>query len=337
MSAAAALRATEPLPLPSGLSLSPRLKLLLTFFRADLTVRPLDEWQLKSALLAFLRDPPLSLPLLPDSDLSVRRLPDLQKRRREEPVASGILHVRDLSFLRPRKGDSEAEGMTVEQEDEKYFEWRSSLVEKLEGIELNLEGVKFRMAVEIPPSDDFRVMKKSWEDFYSSELLNSRNPVRKIAKRPDTIVVRGVPSRWFAEIRVSSKPSTLVTHTIFSALGKIRTLNIANDDDELEAKEDGSTKELISGLNCKVWVQFESYDDFHDAMKALCGRSLEKEGSWLKVDYDVTWDHEGFFRIAQYEPAHSRLGERDASASVHGRKKHYTSRIESDHRKRFRD
>jgi hypothetical protein len=61
-----------------------------------------------------------------------------------------------------------------------------------------------------------------------------------------------------------------------------------------------------------------------------------KEGSRLKVDYDVTWDHEGFFRIAQYEPAHSRLGERDASASVHGRKKHYTSRIESDHRKRFR-
>ena len=92
---------------------------------------------------------------------------------REEPVASGVLHVRDLSFLRPLKGDGEADGMTEEQEEEKYFEWRSSLVEKLEGIELNLEGVKFRMTVEIPPSDDFKVMKKSWEDFYSSELLNS--------------------------------------------------------------------------------------------------------------------------------------------------------------------
>ncbi|KAL6656868.1 hypothetical protein ACP70R_004648 [Stipagrostis hirtigluma subsp. patula] len=354
MPAAAALRPTEPLPLPSGLSLAPRLKLLLTFFRADLTVRPLDDWQLKSALLAFLRDPPLSLPLLPDSDLSVRRLPDLQKRRREEPVATGVLHVRDLSSLRPRKGDGEAEEMTWEQEEEKYFEWRRSLVEKLAGIELNLEGVKFRMSVEIPPSDDFRAMKKSWEDFYSSELLNSRNPVRKIAKRPDTIIVRGVPSRWFAETRVSSKPSTLVTHTIFSALGKIRNLNISNDD-ELGAKEDGTNKELISGLNCKIWVQFESYDDFHNAMKALCGRSLEKdwllalpvtahflghtapEGSRLKVDYEVTWDREGFFRNAQYEPVRSNLEERDASASVHGRKKHYTSRIDSEHRKRFRD
>jgi hypothetical protein len=54
-----------------------------------------------------------------------------------------------------------------------------------------------------------------------------------------------------------------------------RTLNISNDD-EFGASKDETNKGLISGLNCKVWVQFESYDDFHNAMKALCGRSLEK-------------------------------------------------------------
>ena len=35
-----------------------------------------------------------------------------------------------------------------------------------------------------------------------------------------------MPSRWFAEPRVSSKPSMLVTHTIFSTFGKIRYLPI---------------------------------------------------------------------------------------------------------------
>ncbi|KAI5012407.1 A-kinase anchor protein 17A isoform X1 [Hordeum vulgare subsp. vulgare] len=336
MSAATALRPSEPFPLPSGVSLARRLKLLLSFSRTGLSVSPVDEWQLKSALLAFLRKPPLSLSLLQDSDLSVSRLPDLQKRRRDDPVASGILYVRDLSFLRPsnRAGGDEAEKMTPEQEENKYSQWRSSLVQKLDGIDLNLKGVMYRMSVEIPASDDFTAMKKSWEEFYASELFSTRNPVRKIAKRPDTILVRGVPSRWFAETRISSKASTLVTHTIFSALGKIRTLNISNDD-ELEEKKDETNKGLISGLNCKVWVQFESYDDFHNAMKALCGRSLEKEGSRLKVNYDVTWDREGFFRNGQYELAHNKLEERDAP--VHGRKKHYTSRIESDHRKRFRD
>lgn len=62
-----------------------------------------------------------------------------------------------------------------------------------------------------------------------------------------------------------------------------RTLNISNDD-ELEEKTDETNKGLISGLNCKVWVQFESYDDFHNAMKALCGRSLEK----VKFAYPIT-------------------------------------------------
>lgn len=61
-----------------------------------------------------------------------------------------------------------------------------------------------------------------------------------------------------------------------------------------------------------------------------------KEGSRLKVDYEVTWDREGFFRNAQYEPAPSNLEQRDMPVSVHGRKKHYSSRMESDHRKRFR-
>uniref|UniRef100_M8B6R1 Uncharacterized protein n=1 Tax=Aegilops tauschii TaxID=37682 RepID=M8B6R1_AEGTA len=308
MSAATAtLRPTEPFPLPSGLSLARRLKLLLSFSRADLSVSPVDEWQLKSALLAFLRNPPLSLSLLQDSDLSVSRLPDLQKRRRDDPVASGILYVRDLSFLRPgnRTGDNEAEKMTPEQEEKKYSQWRSSLVEKLDGIDLNLKGVMYRMSVEIPASDDFTAMKKSWEDFYASELFSAS-------------------MGWESGEEDSKK----TRHNSCE-----RTLNISNDD-ELEEKKDETNKGLISGLNCKVWVQFESYDDFHNAMKALCGRSLEKEGSRLKVNYDVTWDREGFFRNAQCEPAYNKLEETDAP--VHGRKKHYTSRIESDHRKRFR-
>jgi uncharacterized protein YPO0396 len=50
----------------------------------------------------------------------------------------------------------------------------------------------------------------------------------------------------------------------------------------------------------------------------------------------VAWDREGFFRNAPCEAAPRNLVERVASVSVHGRKKHYSSRIESDHRKRFR-
>jgi hypothetical protein len=40
---------------------------------------------------------------------------------------------------------------------------------------------------------------------------------------PTTLTLKGVPSRWFAEPRVSSKASVLVTHTIFSKFGEIRS------------------------------------------------------------------------------------------------------------------
>lgn len=77
----------------------------------------------------------------------------------------------------------------------------------------------------------------------------------------------------------------LTPHTLFFGilLPIFRNLNISSDD-EWGAKQDGTNKEIISGLNCKVWVQFENYDDFNSAMQALCGRSLEK----VRFSYSVT-------------------------------------------------
>ncbi|KAG0485481.1 hypothetical protein HPP92_009560 [Vanilla planifolia] len=49
------LRPNEILEVGYGLSFKPRVKLLLTFFRSDPAVKPVDEWQLKLSLLDFLR------------------------------------------------------------------------------------------------------------------------------------------------------------------------------------------------------------------------------------------------------------------------------------------
>ncbi|XP_073104124.1 uncharacterized protein [Elaeis guineensis] len=300
---------TEILEIGSGLSLCPRLKLLLTFFRADPAVKPIDEWKLRLSLLDFLRSS-LSLSV-PDDDLLIRKRSDLHKRKRNEPVAFGTLYVRELGFL---KSKTTREEDRDEEDDEellqrKFLNWRSSVVERLAGIELNLEGVKFEMSVEIPSSDDFEKMEESWKKFYAG------NSASGVARRPDTIIVRGVPSRWFAEPRVSSKASMLVTHTIFSVFGKIRNLNVGGDDD-LGKKAEDADGEIVSGLNCKVWVQFEHYSDFYNAMKVLCGRSMQKEGSRLKVDYEVTWDRDGFFRSVLQKTAQSYGQERGASMQM---------------------
>lgn len=92
----------------------------------------------------------------------VRRHRDLKKRKREEPVAQGTLFIRDLGFLGGKKEEEEEEGL-----EKKFIEWRKVLVEKMNGIEVNLEGVKYNLSVVLPVSDDFERLKKDWEEFYA--------------------------------------------------------------------------------------------------------------------------------------------------------------------------
>ncbi|XP_030466611.1 uncharacterized protein LOC115685665 [Syzygium oleosum] len=292
----------DPIPIDASLTLVPRVRLTLTVHPASPSslAKPLDDWQLKKALLDFLKGS-LAAPLsVPDGDLEIRRVKDVRKRRRDDPVAHGSLVIRDLGFLRSSRGshaeDSGGEdGVRVL--EEKYADWKRYLVEKMNGMDLVLGGVKFMLGVEAPASDSFEGMRKEWEEFYA---FGNRGHSRGGRQEPDTVVLRGVPSRWFAEPRVSSKPSMLVTHTIFSTFGSIRNINVAEDVDFGRGRDE-DTDGLVSGLHCKIVVQFEKHRDFHSAMKALCGRSLEKQGSRLRADYEVSWDKDGFFRNSRSE------------------------------------
>ncbi|VVA90785.1 unnamed protein product [Arabis nemorensis] len=302
------LSPTETLDIENGLALVSRVKLCLTIHPLVPSVsKPIDEWQLKRSLIDFLKNSLFPSVTVAEEDILVRRHKDLKKRKREEPVAHGSLFIRDLGFLdgkkRKNKDDEERDVKGLEK---KFLDWRNVLVEKMNGIELNLEGVKYNLSVELPISDDFNRLKKDWEEFYAF------GHQREGRREADTIVLRGVPSRWFAEPRVSSKPSMLVTHTIFSSFGKIRNLNVAEDDD-LGKDADEDSGDLVSGLHCKIVVQFEKYNDFVNAVKAFCGRSMQKEGTRLKADYELTWDKVGFFRNSRRVLDHRDGGYRNES------------------------
>lgn len=73
-------------------------------------------------------------------------------------MAKGTLVIRELGFL------SKTLGFKDEELEKKFLEWRKDLVGKMDGMELNLEGSKFKMNVELPASDDFEAMRKDWEE-----------------------------------------------------------------------------------------------------------------------------------------------------------------------------
>lgn len=54
-------------------------------------------------------------------------------------------------------------------------------------------------------------------------------------------------------------------------------------DDDFGKDGNGDGEDIISGLHCKITVQFESHRDFYNALKVLSGRSLQKVGNCLSV------------------------------------------------------
>lgn len=163
------LSPTETLDIENGLSLVSRVKLCLTIHPLVPSVsKAIDEWQLKRSLIDFLKNSLFPSVTVAEEDILVRRHKDLKKRKRKEPVAHGSLFIRDLGFLDSKKRKNKDDGeRDVKGLEKKFLDWRSVLVEKMNGIELNLEGVKYNLTVELPISDDFNRLKKDWEEFYA--------------------------------------------------------------------------------------------------------------------------------------------------------------------------
>ncbi|KAK8646687.1 hypothetical protein V6N13_120467 [Hibiscus sabdariffa] len=265
---------TETLEIENGLSLVPRVKLNLRIHPALPSVSaPIDEWQLKRALIDFLKSSLSVSVTIPEEDLQIKRLKDLKKRKRDEPVAHGALFIRDLGFLSSRKKSEEIEEDNVKELEKKFLDWRSYNEERLGGI----------------------------IRFWKQRLFEGR----KTRARYDCI----------------ERGSVAV---VCGAKSFIQAFNA--DEDDLDIG-------IVSGLHCKIVVQFEKYRDCYNVLKVLCGRSLKKcrshctgphetaldhwkgidvmqktilfcsyfasmdlQGSRLSADYEVVWDKDGFFR-----------------------------------------
>ncbi|THG09366.1 hypothetical protein TEA_013782 [Camellia sinensis var. sinensis] len=154
----------EDVDMEEEYGLTTHRKLLLTIRCADHSVKPLDEWQLKCSFTDFLKSS-FSL-TVPEDDIVVRRFKDLKKRKRDDPVTHGVLFIRDLGFLSKFSRSKILHGIdgedNVKELEKKFLGWRRLVVGKTDGIELNLEGVKFRLTASVPESDDFG-MTKEWE------------------------------------------------------------------------------------------------------------------------------------------------------------------------------
>lgn len=133
--------------LSEGLSLVPCTVVSLSFVRADVSVKPVDEWQLKGGLMVMFKKR-FGLAVV-DRDLVVHKEKNYFKKRRDEPIADGTLH---LWGSKP-----EAQGRSEGADFGKY------VVENVNGVELSIGGLKLKCLAVIKETNDFEALKRAWE------------------------------------------------------------------------------------------------------------------------------------------------------------------------------
>eukprot|EP00054_Salpingoeca_dolichothecata_P021981 m.142472 g.142472 ORF g.142472 m.142472 type:complete len:912 (+) comp24184_c1_seq17:46-2781(+) len=137
------------------------------------------------------------------------------------------------------------------------------------------------------------VLNTDWKSKFSPREFDSLRP----GDRPDTIIVRSLPSLWFPE------ESTLGTREEalkkgFSVFGDVTNVCVAKPKTANEPATDVKAK--LKSLEIDVYVQYRTYRDFLYAFRTMTGRQLVRDvnGRVSGVMLDVRVDTSGFLTDA---------------------------------------
>ena len=151
----------------------------------------------------------------------------------------------------------------------------TKLVAKLEGNMIKLSGLAEPLKVRASESKIKYPVKHDWESFFrDAKNLNEWKP----GERPDTIHLKGLPSKWFSN-EASNKPSEEVIISVFERYGKIRCVDVPSLDPyraRLTRKHQSNFQTFCFGshLHFEVYIQYEEYQGFVNVMKGLQGMKL---------------------------------------------------------------
>eukprot|EP00735_Rhodelphis_limneticus_P015063 TRINITY_DN9213_c0_g1::TRINITY_DN9213_c0_g1_i1::g.12489::m.12489 TRINITY_DN9213_c0_g1::TRINITY_DN9213_c0_g1_i1::g.12489 ORF type:complete len:341 (+),score=31.08,RD3/PF14473.1/4.3e+03,RD3/PF14473.1/0.14 TRINITY_DN9213_c0_g1_i1:45-1025(+) len=121
-------------------------------------------------------------------------------------------------------------------------------------------------------------------------------------KRPDTIIVRRLPQRWFAREDNRDQIDESALREIFETL--CRTLFPEKSNDifvryihtvPTRKDETDEVSSMLSQLDFDVYVQFFTFEAFCEVVRTLCGRVLVKEGAKRHCRYTVEYDRSSYF------------------------------------------
>lgn len=172
----------------------------------------------------------------------------------------------------------------------------SKFVTKLDGNYVKLSGFADPLRVKCNEAKLKFPSRHEWDSFFrDAKDLNECNP----GERPDTVVLKGLPSKWFASQQSGDKPCEEVVTSVFRHFGKVRRIDIPILD-KYRQKITNSGNEFQtfyfgSHLHFDAYIQYSQYQGFVAAMSSLKGMKLvhvSEEGraaaANIQVDFDRT-------------------------------------------------
>ena len=136
-----------------------------------------------------------------------------------------------------------------------------------------------------------------WDSYYrDAKDLNECNP----GERPDTVYIKGLPTKWLSESSTHDSPSEKVVREVFSKFGEIRMVDIPILDPYrhkmTRTGNDFQTFYFGSHLHFDVYIQYMEYQGFVKAMTSLKAMKLiylsqidgRAAAANIHVDFDKT-------------------------------------------------
>lgn len=175
------------------------------------------------------------------------------------------------------------------------------LVQRLDSKTIKLSGFSEVLKVRAAEAKAAFPSRHDWESYFrDAKNMNEMKP----GERPDTIHVKDLPCRWFANRKEPNrdKPSEYILRKVAETFGEVRCLDIPRLDpyrQDLKAGAAGAIQTFSFGqdLTFEAFVQYKDYVGFMKAMTALRGMKLmyKEKGdddkaltANLKVDFDRT-------------------------------------------------
>ncbi|XP_074649979.1 A-kinase anchor protein 17A-like [Tubulanus polymorphus] len=172
-------------------------------------------------------------------------------------------------------------------------------IAKLDAKTIKLSGFPDVLKVRAAEAKVIFPTRHDWDSYFRD--AKHMNEMRA-GERPDTIFLKDVPCRWFANRREKDKervdkPSEFILRKVFEQFGEIRCADIPMLDPYREEVYPGVIQTFSFGqhLTFSAYVQFKEYISFVKAMDTLRGMKMMHIGedgkassASVKVDFDRT-------------------------------------------------